>query len=98
MSPRNLSPSITIATRPRSNTSNKLLMLAVGGKCFQVIGHRRSHRIVKMSRIVMHFHQHVGFIDKADGAPARIDHRQLRHIRIAHPLERGQQGVIRPDR
>src|SRR5437660_12546133 len=31
ISPRNLSPSMTMATRPRSNTSSKSLIFALGG-------------------------------------------------------------------
>ena len=46
----------------------------------------------------MNFHQHIGFVDNADGASVFIDDRKLRNIRAAHPLERGEQRIVRADR
>ena len=64
---------------------------------FESIGHRGFHGIVKMIRIVMHFHQHIGFIQDSNRAPVIYD-RHLRNIRGAHALHSSEQGVVRPDR
>ena len=68
ISPRNLLSSITIATRPRSNTPNKSCEFRVRRQRFQLVRHRASHRVVKMRRLAVHFYQEIGFIDDARSA------------------------------
>ena len=64
---------------------------------FELVGHRIFHRIVKVRRITVHLHEHIGFIKNSNGAPALIDNGQLRNIRVAHALECGEQRVCRSD-
>src|SRR5215470_16393478 len=48
-----------------------------------------------MRWLPVHFYQEIGLIDDPDGAPAFVDHRKLRHIRVAHSLECREQRIIR---
>src|SRR5207244_11851784 len=64
---------------------------------FELGRHRFFDRIIKMRRIAVHFHKHIGFIDNPKRMSILIDHGKLRDIRVTHALERGQQCVRRPD-
>ena len=88
---------MTIATRPRSKTSSRSLIFAPGDSVSSSIGHRGVDGVIKSLRIVMHFHEHVGFIENADHLAGFVDDRHLRNIGGAHPLQRGEQSVVRTD-
>src|SRR5713101_3300211 len=97
MRPRNLSPSITIATRPRSKTSSKSLNLAFGGRVSSrsVIAFLTGSLKCVASRCT--------FTSTSDSsripiARPLIDHGQLRNVSVAHPFESGEQGIGWSDR